>query len=140
MRQFWVIVGIVILGVVGMNFVYVCRLTQVDYETKLQDLAKIRQSIYESEYTNRLLRARVAHLKTDQGLEEVAREKLGYVFADETSYVVVPTQPLPKPEPATFPVNTQPRDDNTLFFAFVHAAFGPPEIPPAPVKKAPAKS
>ncbi|CAN0380662.1 unnamed protein product, partial [Phaeothamnion confervicola] len=91
-KKYWGVVAIAILGVIGANFLYVCRATQAEYEVKIDELGQIRQNIFEAEYTNAQLRARVAHLKTDLGIEEVAREKLGYVYPDETSYVIMPAQ------------------------------------------------
>ena len=128
MKKLWVLVTIALLAVIGLNLITVCRLHQNEYENKLADLAKLRQTIYEAEYMNGQLRARVKHLKSDQGVEEVAREKLGLIHPEETAYVVVPTQPPAQPEPMTFPMLAQ-RDDDTLFFAFLHAAFGPEDSP-----------
>ena len=85
------------------------------------------------------MKLRVSHLKTDVGVEEVAREKLGYVYADETAYVVVPAQPPQKPEVMTFPVNTNVNEEKTLFYSFLHVAFAPAEVVAPPPHVAPKK-
>ena len=138
MKKLWGVAAVGILAVVGLNLFYVCRLNQLDYEKKIDELTALRQSIFESEYINSQLKARVAHLKTDRGVEEVAREKLGFVYADETAYVVVPTQPPHKPEVMTFPVNTSVNEEHTLFYSFLHVAFAPAEVP-APAARGGAK-
>jgi len=61
----------------------VCRSKQVE-------LRQVEQQIRDLEVENALLRTQQARLRTPQGVEEVAREKLGMVRPGEIAYVVEP--------------------------------------------------
>ncbi len=87
------LVLLVALGFVGYNLFFVCQLKQQEFEEKLAELDFVQDDIYRSEIRNKQLEAQVRHLKTDAGVEEIAREKLGLVSPGEMAFVVVPPPP-----------------------------------------------
>jgi cell division protein FtsB len=65
-----------------------------------------REQLIALEEENKLLQADVAALLTDEEIEKLAREKLGYVKSGETAYVVLdppaedqPSAPVIEPDP-----------------------------------------
>jgi cell division protein FtsB len=117
--------GLVVLGmlvVISYNLYFVCHLRQIEYESKLAELQDLRQQMYLAEFSNHQLEARVAHLRTDAGVEEVAREKLGLVRKNEVAYVVIP-QPshVTVQDMTTVPKLAPPAP--TEFQRFLHAVF-----------------
>jgi cell division protein FtsB len=107
------LVLLVVLGAVGYNLFFVCQLKQQEYEEKQADLDHVLDDIHRCEIRNKQLEAYVKHLKTDSGVEEIAREKLGLVSPGEMAFVVVPPPPprsssadeippLRRPEPGVF--------------------------------------
>lgn len=87
------LVLLVALGFVGYNLFFVCQLKQQEYEEKQAELDHVQDDIYRCEIRNKQLDAYVKHLKTDAGVEEIAREKLGLVSPGEMAFVVVPPPP-----------------------------------------------
>ena len=84
---------LVVLGVVGYNLYFVCQIKQVEFEEKQAELHRVEDDIYRARIRNKRLEAQFQHLKTDDGVEEIAREKLGLVSPGELAFVVVPAPP-----------------------------------------------
>lgn len=79
----------------GFGFVIfrVCSDRQSEFEAKLAELDDVNAQVHELNFVNDRLADRVKLLKTDDGVEEVAREKLGLVMKGELAYAVVPPPP-----------------------------------------------
>ena len=71
----------------------VCSDRQAQFEAKLAELDEVKDEVAGLETQNERLREKVALLKTDAGVEEVAREKLGLVKPGELAFAVVPPPP-----------------------------------------------
>lgn len=113
----------IILLVIGFGLFQLCIARQHEYEAKIHELAEVRTNIAETEFNNAQLRARVAYLKTPQGVEEVAREKLGLIMPGETSFVVVPA--VPTNNTKKIPVQlASVQDEKGPFYHLLHFTFG----------------
>ncbi len=116
----------VILFVIGFGLFQLCKARQREYEAKIVELAEFRTNIAETEFSNSQLRARVAFLKTAEGVEEVAREKLGLILPGEASFVVVPAlPPLSNKKTPTELASVQ--DEKGPFYQMLHLTFGSDE-------------
>lgn len=71
----------------------VCSDRQAQFEGKLAELDMVKEEVEALSVHNDRLRDRVDLLKTDAGVEEVAREKLGLVKAGELAFAIVPPPP-----------------------------------------------
>lgn len=71
----------------------VCSNRQAQFEAKLAELDVVIEEVENLERQNDNLRNKVALLKTDAGIEEVAREKLGLIKEGELAFSVVPPPP-----------------------------------------------
>jgi cell division protein FtsB len=71
----------------------VCSDRQAQFEAKLAELDVVKEEVETIAIHNDRLRERVTLLKTDAGVEEVAREKLGLVKPGELAFAVVPPPP-----------------------------------------------
>ncbi len=95
-----------VLGLTAKQLYLLCQERQVEYQAKMQEMREARQVNVELEQRNRQLRALVRHLETEEGVEEIARNKLGLVKPGEMAFVVSPAPPtrtiyetsLPEPE------------------------------------------
>lgn len=83
------VITTVLLGVISYNLYFCCQLKQMELEERQAELDRLNASISLSEFANMQLQAQVAHLSTDAGAEEIAREKLGLIKVGEISYVVL---------------------------------------------------
>jgi cell division protein FtsB len=70
-----------------------CKDRQNNFEDKLVELEGLKAERQSLRVHNERMRERVAYLGTDEGIEEVAREKLGLVRPGELAYAVVPPPP-----------------------------------------------
>lgn len=111
---------LVLLGGVGYNLYFVCQLKQVEFEDKQAELQKVQADIYRAQIRNRHLDAQMRHLKTDSGVEEIAREKLGLVSPGEMAFVVVPPPPASSAQEDTIPPQRLPEPG--LFQQMLHRA------------------
>jgi cell division protein FtsB len=73
-----------------------------------RQVSSARAQLAALEEDNTLLAADAAALQTDEEIEKLAREKLGYVRPGETAYVVLDppeseTRPLPQTDDLVFP-------------------------------------
>lgn len=67
-----------------------------------RQVSSARAELAALEEDNELLAADIAALETDEEVEKLAREKLGYVRPGETAYVVLdPPEKLTRPQPET---------------------------------------
>ena len=87
------LVATAMLGLVAYNLYFCCQVKQMEYEERQLELHRLQGEITRAEFSNGQLRAQVAHLGTDAGAEEVAREKLGLVRHGEISFVVLGDPP-----------------------------------------------
>ena len=85
-----------LFSAVAYNLYFCCQIKQSEIEERVDELHSLESEISLAEYRNNQLKAQVAHLSTDAGAEEVAREKLGLVKPGEMAFVVMGT-----PEPGS---------------------------------------
>lgn len=83
------VITTVLLGVISYNLYFTCQLKQMELEERQAELDRLNASISLAEFANSQLQAQVAHLSTDAGAEEIAREKLGLVKQGEIAFVVL---------------------------------------------------
>lgn len=98
-----------------------CRLKQSELEERQSELVHLQNEISMAEYQNAQLRAQVAHLSTDAGAEEVAREKLGLIRPGEVTYVVLgqESRPIKKQRPKS----PEPVPQKSPLMRFMHWFF-----------------
>lgn len=77
----------------GFGLFKVCSDRQAQFESKLAELDDVNSEVAILKSHNDRLRQKVELLKTEAGVEEVAREKLGLVREGELAYAVVPPPP-----------------------------------------------
>ncbi len=67
-----------------------------------RQVSSARAELAALEEDNELLAADIAALETDEEVEKLAREKLGYVRPGETAYIVLdPPEEVTRPQPET---------------------------------------
>ncbi len=112
------------LAVVGYNFYFLCARKQAAHEAKLTEIDRLESELAVLEQQNKILVERVAYLRTDDGVEEVAREKLGLVRKDEVAFVVVPALHSDLSDAPVY-VPRPPARKPTLMQRALHAIFEP---------------
>jgi cell division protein FtsL len=117
-------VGIAVLVVVLAWSLYPAARIQYQESRRMAGL----QQQYESLKTrNDALRAQVAALKTPAGVEQAAREDLGYAKSGDNVYVVVPSGQPTSTDPGAGPASTasmSPAPAAPLFQVLLDALFG----------------
>lgn len=78
-------------------------------DRKARELAVVEHQIQELTAQNLLLERRRQRLRTQAGIEEVAREKLGMIRRGEIAYMVEPAPPALSPDTAR--VSPQPSEE-----------------------------
>ncbi len=84
---------VLLFTAVGFGLFKVCSDRQSHFEQKLAELEAINYQKLVLQTHNIRMRERIEYLKTDEGVEEVVREKLGLVRPGELAYSVVPPPP-----------------------------------------------
>lgn len=84
---------VVVFCLFGVGLFKICVDKQAHFENKIAELDSKRAEMKTLGVHNARMRERVEFLKTDAGVEEVAREKLGLVREGELAYSVVPPPP-----------------------------------------------
>lgn len=79
----------ILFAVISYNLYYCCQIKQRELEERQVEMVRLQAEISIAEFNNAQLKAQVAHLGTDAGAEEIAREKLGLVKPGEVSFVVL---------------------------------------------------
>lgn len=79
----------VLFGLVSYNLYLCCQIKQRELEDRQKEYYQLKASISMAEFQNAQMKAQVAHLSTDAGAEEVAREKLGLIKNGEMAFVVM---------------------------------------------------
>jgi cell division protein FtsB len=77
----------------GLGLYALCKDRQANFEDKLVELEGLKAERRVLRSHNERMRERVAYLDTPEGIEEIAREKLGLVRPGELAYAVVPPPP-----------------------------------------------
>lgn len=77
----------------GIGLYALCLERQAHFEAKMVELESLKSERRELRLHNEKMHERVAYLQTDEGIEEIAREKLGLVRPGELAYAVVPPPP-----------------------------------------------
>lgn len=72
---------------------------KMEYGDKITQRVRIEQEIASLQAEDRQLKQQIAFLRTNEGVEQVAREKLGFIKPKEIAFVVIST-PTPS-TPAT---------------------------------------
>lgn len=89
-------------GAMGLTLLLLCCCTalyslcvnrQASFEDKLVELEALKDRKRFLVMSNKKKSDRVDYLKTDAGVEEIAREKLGLVRAGELAYTIIPHPP-----------------------------------------------
>ena len=86
-RQFALVIGLAVVGVLAVAF---GRLTLIGYELR-RESQDTRDEIAALQTENKALQEQLDYWQSDQGLEELARQELGWARPGETLVVVVPT-------------------------------------------------
>lgn len=81
------------LGLAGQQLFGLCQQKQGEYEAKVDEVRLARQENARLQAKNQQLSALVEHLNTDEGVEQIARDKLGLAKPGEMAFVVVPAPP-----------------------------------------------
>ncbi len=81
-----------------------------EYREKLTQVQQVNSEIVVLEKENKHLKEQVTHLNTNEGVEEIAREKLGLIKPDEIAFVVVSS---PSPEAPAAP-SSNSNDDTKM--------------------------
>lgn len=86
---------VLVLVFTGFGFAIfrICSDRQAQFEAKLAELDSVNDEVANLQLQNEKLKRKVELLKTEAGVEEVAREKLGLVKPGELAYAVVPPPP-----------------------------------------------
>ncbi|GEM_PF-1921844 len=87
------LVLVFLLSVGGYYSLQVFQQQRLVCRGKQAELRQVEEQIRELQAQNALLQRQQARLRTPQGMEEVAREKLGMVRPGEIAYVVEPGPP-----------------------------------------------
>lgn len=102
------VILLVLLVVGGYHSYLICLDQKQDCRRKQAELVVVEQQIREARAANTILEKKRERLLTAEGMEEVAREKLGMVRPGEIAYVVEPgppeagtAEPLAPPAPAS---------------------------------------
>jgi len=77
---------------------------QMEYAKKDEQLKKLETEIAAVENENKQLRREIGHLNTKEGVEEIAREKLGLIKPQEIAFVVISS---PTPSATGVPVSSE---------------------------------
>ncbi len=77
----------------GVGLYALCTDRQAQFEAKLSELESLNYRYLALQDHNARMKDRIEFLKTDEGVEEVVREKLGLVRPGELAYSVVPPPP-----------------------------------------------
>lgn len=89
----------VLLVVGGYPSYLICKEQKQECRRRREELVVVEQQIRELRAQNALLVKKRDRLLTPEGMEEVAREKLGMVRQGEIAYVVQPGPPESSPAP-----------------------------------------
>lgn len=84
---------VLIFTAFGFGLFKVCSDRQAQFEGKLAELDQVKSQVTALNSHNERLGIKVDLLKTETGIEEVAREKLGLVKPGEMAFAVVPPPP-----------------------------------------------
>jgi cell division protein FtsB len=87
------LVLVFLLAVGGYYSLQIFQQQRLVCRSKQAELRQVEDQIRELQAQNALLRSQQARLQTPQGMEEVAREKLGMVRPGEIAFVVEPGPP-----------------------------------------------
>lgn len=82
-----------LLSFCGLGLYSLCLDRQANFEEKLVELDDLKNERRTLLSHTKKLKDRVVYLETDDGVEEIAREKLGLVRPGELAYAVVPPPP-----------------------------------------------
>jgi cell division protein FtsB len=106
------------LAILGVGWTLLVTWQAHAEETRLKalEVVQMQRELSQVQAQNEALRRQVRFLNTPHGVEKVARERLGLVRPNETSYVVVNAPRLedPKPTPAAKPTPPASQPDNVL--------------------------
>jgi cell division protein FtsL len=83
---------------------------KAEYGEKVAQVAQVKQEIAQLEEGNKSLKKEVSFMKTNEGVEEVAREKLGLIKPQEIAFVVIST---PTPQVHAAPSKTEHKQEDT---------------------------
>lgn len=108
------------LRTLGTNVLFVLAVLLIGYSLIVTYQEKRRETILKQQEVERMrhdlarvvaqnddLRGQIRFLQTEEGVEKVARERLGLIRPNETTYIVINapriTEPAPRPSPAMGP-------------------------------------
>lgn len=110
-----------LVAVVGYSLLVTYQLKQQETRQKELEVEIARADLQRDIEINEDLRRQIRTLRTEDGLEKVARERLGLVRPNESTYVVVNVPPAlaaARPASATRPTTVAPPDEGLLTTAW----------------------
>lgn len=102
-------IGVFFLVFYAFNAAY--KQKKLEYKEKLTQVSQLEQEITKLEKENKELKREINYLNTNEGVEAIAREKLGLIKPKEIAFVVVSS---PVPSVSNAPVNVENKKENTI--------------------------
>ena len=85
----FLIIGTIVSFLISFFFIKSYMVKSAEYNAKLAEIKILQQEKEKLEEENEILQGKIEYLKTEKGVESVAREKLGLVKPSEIAFVVV---------------------------------------------------
>ena len=85
----FLILGTIVSFLISFFFIKSYMVKSAEYNAKLAEIKILQQEKEKLEEENEILQSKIEYLKTEKGVESVAREKLGLVKPSEIAFVVV---------------------------------------------------
>ncbi|MDQ7821689.1 MAG: septum formation initiator family protein [Candidatus Eremiobacteraeota bacterium] len=106
---FLIFSGLAFFAAYAFNLCYVQK--KMEYELKLSQIQQVEQENERLQRENRELKKRIAYLNTKDGVESIAREKLGFIKPQEIAFVVISS---PTPHPSKAPLTPAATDEENI--------------------------
>jgi cell division protein FtsB len=107
-RVFYNIVFMLSALVVAYGFLYTYQVWRQETAFKLQEVEQMRRQVAQVQAQNDHLKSHIGFMQTPQGVEKVAREQLGLVRPNETTYIVINGKKHPSAETTPEPTAEAP--------------------------------
>ncbi|MBR0518667.1 septum formation initiator family protein [bacterium] len=85
----FLILGTIVSFLISFFFIKSYMVKSAEYNAKLAEIKILQQEKEKLEEENEILQSKIEYLKTEKGIESVAREKLGLVKPSEIAFIVV---------------------------------------------------
>jgi len=84
-----VLLSLVIIVLAGLSFTLFYKIKEQDYKEKQKQISVLQDKINKVKLENSEKERRIRYLNTKEGIEEIARNELGFVNGGEVSCVVI---------------------------------------------------